>query len=210
MWQNCTTNLSEFPQFLRVDTVCLNYCFFVVPISEVCRAFINYLQPLKKTLKDSNLIDFFGSINNNRSTHFSDHSKLLDHLQNELLPICDSSRAYEFDILFYSDENAGRDVIASILKQQTILRCSNVAIKLSLANWPLQLPIEPISNWLHRKCDGINENERSAFSAFTEERFLQIHFDKFQNATELCDYLKTVITITLFSFKFVTEISNYS
>ena len=171
-----------------------------LPIAEKCLSLLaNYLQPLKKALNDSVLIHFFAAINGNDPNCFSNGSQLLSHVQNELVQICDSSRGYKFEIgYFCSEMNDSTNVIASILQMDPIVQSSHVEIifhRLSNLNFltpqsdfqhhTRQLPIELISNWLHRKSKAINENSKG--------RFLQINLRYIQNAPELCDYLKEVI-----------------
>ena len=106
--------LAHLPQFLRFDCVELDYQNTVqtLPIAEKCQSVVNYLKQLK--LNDSSLIHFIVAIKKNKRTHFSNHSQFLDHLRNELLPICGSSRAYKFDF-FSRDETARADLIEKIL-----------------------------------------------------------------------------------------------
>ena len=157
---------------------------------------VNYLQPQKKTLNVTNLIHFVFAINENEPCHFSNHSQLVKHLQTELLPIFGSSCAYKFSIHFNfnSEEKAFTEVISSILQLDPICRCSTLEIYLKKLDKQIQLPVEAISNWLHRKHDGIDE--------VTKERFLKICSSEIfnrniqiQNAMEMCDYLKTVVKI---------------
>ena len=66
--------------------------------------------------------------------------------------------------------------------------CSTLEIRLyELQEQPLQLPVEAILNWLHRKCDGTNENPK--------ELFLRIYAYNIENIGDLYDYLKKVIKI---------------
>ena len=149
---------ADLPQFLRFDDVELNYCCQKVPIKEMCRLVVNYLQPLKKALNDTHLITFIAGINENDPSKFSNHLQLLNHVQEELLPICDSSYGYKFEIRFNSDKIAGANVIRQILQMPPIDRCSNVEISLhGLAYFYYEhvlgrnkLPIEAISSFLHQ------------------------------------------------------------
>ena len=157
---------------------------YAPPIEKKCQSVVNYLQHLK--LNNSSLIHFVCIINENNRTHFNDHIQLLGHLQNELLPICGSSCSFKFEIDFYSDEDSHTDLIAQILQLPQIDTCSNVDIKLRFAMHPIlmQLPIEPISNWLHQNCDGTQEKSK--------ERFLRICPSNSFWAQKLCDHLKEV------------------
>ena len=184
--------LAEFPQFLRFRKILLYYrCY-----EEKCQIFINTLRPLKKALNDSNLIQFEAICDQNDQTrtHFGNHSQILNHLQKELLPICEFSRGYSFTIWFYSapEMNAGTNVIASLIQMPSIDhdRCLNLEIELGgFTGQIMQLPVEEISNWLTRKCDGIDENKKA------NGRFLQIYSSfNFQNVREMFENLKKVIT----------------
>lgn len=94
---------------------------------------------------------------------FDDHLKLLDYFQNRVLPHCDSSRSYEFEIGFgivigqepepAESSAAATEIIASLLQIPAINRCSDLTIRINYVTL-MQLPIQPISDWLHRKSDG--------------------------------------------------------
>ena len=182
------TDLAVFPQFLRFDAVELCYWSYTLPIAKKCHLFAQYLKPLKKALNDSNLIHFDAIIYKNDMRHFSGHSQLLCHLREDLLPICDSSRAYKFEIRFFSDKSAGYDVIDQILQMHPINRgsCSKVEIILyGLAGQRTHLPLKTISNWLHRNLNG----------TVSKERFLRINSYYIPYTQELCDYLKKVLNL---------------
>ena len=195
------TDLLEFPQFLRFDEVEIYYCYCYATdkhrlIEEKCKTVVHYLQLLKKQLNDSYLtvvcalegpmIYSASWIVQNDGHYFSNHSHLLDHIQNELLPVCGSSFGYKFDIDFHSEKSASTNVIASILQMTQIERCSTLQISLNKLDRSTKLPVESISNWLHRKRDGTCEKSK--------RRFLRIYLDSvIQNALEMCDYLKKVI-----------------
>ena len=190
--------MTNLPRFLRFDRVKFNYrtlrsgyATANLPIAKKCQSVVNYLRRLK--LKDSNLIHFICTIKDNSRSDFSDHSQLIDHLQNELLTICGSSRRYTFGIWFYSDKASHTNLIAEILQMPQIDCCSNVKIKLiGFATRPIQLPIESISNWLHQNCDGKEEK--------SNERFLRIYLFNFNSlcTRELVDHLKKVTIVHLF------------
>ena len=188
--------LTNLPQFVRFDRVELDYQITAkaLAVAKKCQSVVNYLQPLK--LNDSNLIYFYGIINQNNRSHFSDYSQLLDNLRNELLPKCGLSRGYKFEICLFSHEVSHTNLIAQILQLPRIDCCSNVEINLPLvAMHPLQFPIEPISNWLHRKGDGTEEKSKG--------RFLRINFFNHNslcnhNSRELVDHLKKVTIVHLF------------
>ena len=182
--------LTNLPQFLRFDRIQFEYqdsAAEALPIAEKCQSVLNCLQPLK--LDDPSLIHFIGAINKNDRNCFSDHSQLLDHLRNELLPICGSSHRYEFEICLdsYEVSVSSKNLIAQILQLPQIECCLYVEIKLyGHMMYLMQFPIDSISSWLHRNCDGIEEKSK--------ERFLKIYFSNsnFPFARELCDHLTKV------------------
>ena len=124
----CQSDLVDIPQFLRFDDANLNYCCGTIPIKEKCQLIVNYLQLLKKALNGSKLITFIVGINDKCPSMFSNHLKLLNHIQEELMPICDPSHGYKFTIHFNSDKNIGANVIHQILQITPIQHCSNVEI----------------------------------------------------------------------------------
>ena len=188
--------LTDLPQFLRFGRVELRYYRSYVHeraplIERKCQSAVNYLQRLK--LNDSNQVHFNGTIDKSNPSNFSDHSQLLDHLRNEFLPICGSSRGYIFEIYCYSKEASHINIIPGILQIPRIECCSNVEIELKgPAIYPIQLPIEPISNWLHRDCNGNEEKSK--------ERFLRIYSLNFPCIRELCDHLKKVTFVIFRKF----------
>ena len=175
--------LPKFPQFIRFDKVTLGYQYSNVPIDKMCQSVVNYLQPLKSALNDSNMIYFACEIGQKRR-HFTDDSKLLNYLQESLMPICNSSRGYKFEMVFFADVGAGSKITETILQMPEIVRCSTLEISFILLRGPIQLPVEAISNWLHRRYDGTNENQRELFLRFGA-----------CNIGDLYEHLKKVITI---------------
>ena len=226
-------NLDELPKFVRFKRVELEYCdgyngygeygcakisvekrdrSLEQSIAEKCQSLVKYLQPLKEALNNLVLIYFVAVINANDGSCFSDSSKLLNHVQNEVIPICNSSRGYRIEISYFESMNDCPNVIASILQMNPFIRCSHLEIIFhryfhtdtygELSTWssqhavePPQLPIERISNWLHRKSETINENSK--------KRFLRINLSKTQNALELLAHLQEVIkNFAVFSSEF--------
>ena len=178
----------KFPQFIRFDQVRLLYERSKLPIDEMGQSIVNYLQPLKSALNDSNMIYFSGAINQGQVFNcFTDHSKLLNHVQEGLMPICNSSRGYNFKIWFYTNNNTGSKVAATILQMPAIARCSTLEINLNYIQEPIRLPVEAISNWLHRRYDGTNENRK--------ELFLRFEVYNIENIGDLYEHLKKVIII---------------
>ena len=186
--------MTNLPRFLRFDNVELHYessvYVYALPIAKKCESVVNYLRLIKSN--DLKLVHFNGTIDKNDRNNFSSYSRLLDHLQNELLPICGSSHHYIFEISFNSGLVTHTNLIANILQMPQIDCCSNVEIKLhgpTLYQYQIQIPIEPISNWLHRNCNGIEEKSK--------ERFLRICPFSFNSARELCIYLKKVTILLI-------------
>ena len=181
------TNLTSVPRFLRFNYVELSYNFGEKSIEEKCRSIENYLQPLKEALKDSISIQFYGDIDRNDRTKFSDHSKLLDYLSEHLLKICNSSRGYNFSTYFRTEKaGAATYVINSIIQMPQICRCSHLRFHLCCVPKPVLLPVEAISSWLNRSIhDGMNFTCRRT----PKEIFLRIYAAKIQNAVEMCAHL---------------------
>ena len=180
----------DIPQFLRFVNVELY-------VDRKCNSVVNYLQPLKKSLNGSNLITFEARINENIQSGFSNHLQLLNHIQEELMPIFDSSHGYKFKVHFDSDANAGVNVIRQLLQMHPIDRCSNVEITLyGLEEQPNQLPLEAISNFLHRnrKCGRIRQD--------SNEIYLRIKMAEIQNVHATCDHFKKVIKYFSFNLNF--------
>lgn len=154
------------------------------------------------------MVHIYMTIRQNDPENFENHSQLLDYLRNKLLPICASSRGYEFVIWFFNsdkdDNGTGTaDIISSVLQFPQIVSCSNVELN------PCQLkstalPVEAISNWLHRNyLDGHGlENRR--------ERCLQISVQNIINGLEMCQNLKKVSIFSIFfNFFYYEIIENY-
>ena len=109
----------------------------------------------------------------------------LDFVQEKLLPIFDCCKHFKFDFVkCYPDE--GSAFLASLLQHPSIRSASSVQVKChdsayDLYNSPgAQLPIEAISNWLHKPNSG---------SKITEKRFLEVLFIKTENTLEMIKHL---------------------
>lgn len=173
------TKLSAFPTFLRFNDVSLSYMTETTPIELLCAQFVGHLKPIKSALKHSNLVTFSGDINEYYDCRFRSHLQLIDHLRYELLPICNSSRAFKFNISAdEKDANVGTNVIASLLQFPQISRCPEVVITFE-AFVPVQLPIESIALWLSQKSD---ENKGQCLTKCLIIRMISV-----ANALELCD-----------------------
>lgn len=180
------SDLAVSPKFIRFGEVELIYRYTELPIAEMCQAFVNCLQPLKRELNGTKLLHFHGHIHQKDRSCFNGQSQLLVHLRDELMPIFvfNPSRNYKFDISFHTeDNNSSLNAVTQILQMAPIDRCSNLEIRLYGITEQL-LPVKEILNWLHRKSDRIIEKKKE------EERFLRIYSNDMQNARELCDGLK--------------------
>ena len=180
--------LAAFPPFLRFDEVEL-YTFSLPggsntqTIATRCKLFEDQLNLIKPILTGSSLI-FCAAVNRNDPTCFYDHTRLLIYLR-RLLLICDSFRGYEFVLAFKSDKGASGYVISSILQIPQIRSCSYVEI-IFVGSDPSNLPVEDISNWLHRKCDGHGE------------RKLRFISEQIKNRQEMVNHLKEVHIFIVF------------
>ena len=146
-----------------------------------------YLRLFETALSNLDVITLTARINQNDQSQFRDHSQLLDHLREQVLPICDSSPVHYFDIDFQSDNDAAGNVIGQFLQLPSINRCQKVGFNYANETF-IQLPVDAISNWLNRNSDdGIGRNKK--------ERFLGTnHRIRVQNAEEICDRMRKVIT----------------
>ena len=197
-------DLAAFPKFLRFKDVELSYNYFFSEgsIEKKCELFQKYLQQLSPALNDSNLIVFDAYINKGHQHYFSSHLQLVDHLRQQLLPICDSSRGYTFEICFYSGKSEASAVIESILQLPQIEHCSHVELVLCYAN-PTALPVQAIAEWLNREC-----NRTGVTGPKCKEKFLKISLDWIQNLVEMCGHLTEVRFIYHFLFFNTFKIQN--
>ena len=183
--------LKLFP-FLRFKTFGMFYNDGSIPIDEKLQLFHYHLQLFKTAFSDMEEISLFARVNQNDQSQFHDHSQLLDHLREQVLPICDSSPFYSFQIDSQSDNDAAGNVIGQILQLLPINRCQVVCF-LDENETSIQLPVEVIANWLNRNSDdgiGCAKTGKSK-----EKRFLVI-FNRIEiiSAAEMCDRVKMVIT----------------
>ena len=183
--------LVTFPLFLRFDNVKIWCEYGDQLIEEKCKLIESQLLPLKPTLNDANMVDFFARISQNERNQFSDHLKLLDYIRNRFLPICNLSRGYNFQIWFPFYRYPNINVIASILGMDEIKHCSNVEIGI-MTGIQKRLPIEEISNWLEPSADVKKNNLQNQ-----KERFLKIFnggvYGTIQNAREMIEHLAKVL-----------------
>lgn len=191
------SDLPTFPAFLRFDIELFSSwsdvddekAWDTQSIAAKCQFLEEQLKLIKPTILSVSELCFYGQIDKNNSSRFSDHSELLNFLRNRLLPICDGEepRAYGFVIVLYSEKSAGRCVLSSLLQIPEIDRSSQVEINIYDAE-QTNLPIGEISNWLHRKCDV--QRERSLF----------IFSSPIENLVEMFNQLKAVIISILYCF----------
>ena len=172
------------------------------------RVFLQNLRVLKPALVDSNLFRFTARVisqrfqsanslfyfNGHFSVHFKDHFAVLEHLRNKLLPICGSSRRYEFRIEILSYDNAAAtNVIESLLQMPQIAVCSNVTIDVLVCRLTIAtlLPVEAIAKWLNQTSDeatGVNVQKNMK----KQEKFLAITSFVIQNELEMVGRLTEV------------------
>ena len=193
--------MTNFPSFLRFDTVKLWYGLNSQPIEEKCEFFLSHLLALKPALNAPITVAFWAGISQDDPTSFSNHFALLEHLRNGLLPTFNSSYRYEFHIHFHSDEDAIANVFASILQIPQINRCANVEVAIAEC-FPLKeqkLPIEAISKWLEVKRTSnfppiSIPNGMEIIDLGQKENLLELRSTRIeiQNAQELIEHLKKV------------------
>ena len=192
-------NAASFPSFVRFDnaTILLSASFFDEkdegeelwdrqPIAGKCQLLEDQLKLIKPALEGS-IMKIDASIDQDNPFCFDDHHEFLKYLSDRFLPICDKSRKYEFWIGFASDANTAKCLIASILKLEQVDRCSNLILWTSTAD-RTKLPLDEISNWLHRSCD--NQRERS----------LTIKLPEIGNIPEVLTHLKEVFILYFLQF----------
>ena len=179
-------------RFLRFNSVFIVYTSEEgsQSIDEKLQLLQNQLQLFMKAFSDLGEITLSATINQNDQTQFHDHLHLFNHLHEHLLPICNSSPVYIFHIDFQSDKDGTADFIAQILQVGPITCCQEVGFLYGNETF-IQLPVEIISNWLNRNSDdGIGSTGQGK-----KQRYLGMnHQIKIQNAVEMCDRLKMVIT----------------
>lgn len=187
-------DFEEFPPFLYLDKIGLEY-YGTMTITKKCELFKSHLQSIKRALYHSN-IEFHGSIHKDNKGYFvgspkhidfHDHTKLVEHIRNEVLPLCGSARCYSFNITLYTDKNSAAKIIDSILRMPSVNRCSNVSFWFR-DDGIKGISVETISNWLFRMSDGngeINCPKR-------HPRLLKIGSIMLQNVMDIWDALKQV------------------
>ena len=179
-------NFVSFPQFIRFNDVNLCYRNGFMTVDAKCKRFIKHLKPLKAALSDLNLLHFDAKINESCVHDFSSRSNRF-HLRDELLPVCELSRAYKFTIRFRSWETNTTAFIESLLQIPQIGRCSNVALKISSLLY-IQLPVEAIAQWLQ------SSDTKRIIDPKRRGKFLTIELNiiDIPNLLEISDHLMKV------------------
>ena len=181
-------DLKAFPSFLCFDHVYLRFWSGSQTIAEKCQLFGSFLPSIMGAINDSCEILFVGNVDQNDPSEFSNSSKLIDYLRDGLLPTCNSSHRYIFEIHFSLEENSGTKVIESILKMPQIVQCPNVVIGLCCISGPIQLPVKEIDQWLKQNNGVIGKKK--------EKKFLKIYSGNIENISGMCENLIEVLFIS--------------
>ena len=152
------------PSYLRFDTVRVDYREYYYKglgtesEAEKCDWMrLMVLEPIKKALIGAKY-EFFW----HESSYICDNM-LLNHIEKDLIPMCDNSCSYMFHIEAYSGvfydpaKSKLSNIICTILqKLAPITCCSKVEFNLITKGDYIQtqLPVEIISNWFNRVIDG--------------------------------------------------------
>ena len=175
--------------FLRFEIVWLIYDdSSLQSIDEKCHLFVKHLEPLSAGFNDSTIIKFNANMKDDQS-HFRDPLQLLNHLRNELLPICASARCYEFLIRFFSHESSATNIFDSILQMPPINFSTNLEFNLfHPANDDeilTRLSVDTISAWLDRPNGVIMKHRNTPLE-------LDVYLEGVQNTQELFEHFKKV------------------
>ena len=194
--------LKKFP-FLRFKTSYILYNGGSISVDEKLQLLHYHLRLFETALSDLEKVLLSATINQNDQSLFRNHSQLITHLREKVLPICDSSPVYLFQIDFKSDRDAAENLIGQILQLPSINRCQDVYFDYTNETF-IQLPVVVISNWLHRNSDdGIGgtdgtEQDKKQRSLAMNNRI------RIQNAVGMCDHMKMVIKFYfIFNIKIV-------
>ena len=181
-----SNDLTNFPPFLCLNQLCLNYADYSSPIETKCSVFMNTINSFRSFLSNAFILHFDARIVRRDETRFSSASQLIEHVK--ALTTCFSGiNQYKFHINFWCDEEKDGFLIENLLNIPQIYRCSNVEISLFCALRATTLPVETISNWLH-KDNGL------------KERVLCIHISDIQNAEDLYGRLKNVKSLHFYFY----------
>ena len=98
-------------------------------IDEKCQFFEDQFKLIKPEILNDSILCFAGTVDENDSSRFSDHSELLSYVRSRLLTACDDKpRGYYFVIDFNSEKSAAKCVITSLLQIPQIKCCFSVQI----------------------------------------------------------------------------------
>ena len=150
---------------------------------------MKHLKPLKAALSDSTRIYFNANMGGGQN-QFTDPLQLLNHLRNELLPICDSARRYIFSIFFSSHEASDTGILGAILQMPPINSRTNVKFNLYQPNGflPQFVPIDAISAWLDRSNDLVMKCKQQQKNPLK----LRVDLCSVENVQQLCEHFKKV------------------
>ena len=199
---------AEVPPYLRFNFVQLSYLYADKGTAEERFAWVQmvFLPSLKHALigakfkficaiEDEDVKRYGPTANGeenyyeNSCADFEDYETLLLHIGSKLLPIFDQCCSYKFCITLPNKNaaTAATEIISEILQFDSVSRCSNVSVLLRNVNynWPVELPIETIGNWLNRP---LVDGEKQ------DKRILQIKVadDEIPNAYEMFQHLEKV------------------
>lgn len=201
---------ADIPKFIRFKEIRLGYegphpntrmrmmecSHYISSIEEKSQSILNCLKQLKSALNDSDMFLYL-RIEENERTQFNSSFQFLQHLQNELLPICDSSLSYHFRIDFDKATNVGGNEIASILQMYQLNYCSKISIS-GVWRWTRNgWPIEVISNFLHRNCADINEKPKERYLCIHSQYEYVLGGGTSTVTQKLIDHLKEVLILIL-------------
>ena len=116
-----------------------------------------------------------------------------DFVQEKLLPLFDCCKHFNFScVKCYSGEDS---IFLASLLQHSIRNASCVNVKFHDPEYDnnvpsAQLPIEAVSNWLHRPCAAITA--AAITGKMMEKRTLNVSFDKIGNLSKMINHLKEV------------------
>ena len=188
--------LPDPPSFLRFDVVNVNFRPGQQPVAEKCESIRKLLLPL--TLNGAKL-KFDCRIDRNDLCDFSDHQMLLAHIGNDLLPICNGFRAYEFHVSFLSEQSAPT-VISSILGMEPARDCANVKFVIFGIYQPTLLPLESITNWFFHNVGEDRKHKNR------KKKSLEIRMNGISNGAEIKTHLKE----TNCGFYFIAQCLNFT
>ena len=180
-------------EFLRFKNVKLYYDDSgSQSIDKKCHLFVKQLKQLKAGFSDSTKIEFNADIGDGKG-HFRDPLQLLSHLRNELLPVCDSARRYEFSIRFFSHKASATAILDAILQMPPVNSSTNVEFNFyhtSSGGSPIstRVPVDVISAWLDRSNDALLKCKQQQKTPLE----LKVYLSGVENAYELFEHFKKV------------------